>query len=219
MVVVTGDLVDRGTVAEYRVLRDLIDRVPLPLYLLPGNHDDSQAFLEVFCGSRFVADGDLTHYCVEPTDLTLICLDSSVAGSPGGTLSSEQLGFTDDVLTRRPDVPALVALHHPPVNLGMPFLDSMGLANGSELVEVLDRHRNVVRVLAGHVHRPVVAPMSSTILVTAASTHLASGLVLDDAIPNYAPEPTTFQLHVQTGRSWVTHTVSVSHAASPLVCF
>lgn len=89
MVVITGDLVDRGTVAEYRVLRDLIERAPSPLYLLPGNHDDPQAFLEVFHGSRFVADGDLTHYCVEATDLTLICLDSSVAGSPGPACQAE----------------------------------------------------------------------------------------------------------------------------------
>lgn len=217
--VITGDLVDRGTRAEYQALYELVDRFPSQLYLVLGNHDDPNAFLEVFGGTRFVAHGASTHFCVERDDLTLVCLDSSVAGSAGGRLTDEQLNFVDEVLSRRPEVTAFLALHHPPVDLGMPFLDGMRLMNGDELVAILDRHQNVVRVLAGHVHRPVIAPMSATILATAASTHLASGLALNADVPHYVAEPTSFLLHVDSGGRWITHTISVSHAASAVVCF
>jgi 3',5'-cyclic-AMP phosphodiesterase len=43
-------------------------------------------------------------------------------------------------------------VHHPPIAVGIPFLDRMGLADGDELAGVLSGHRNVARVLAGHVH-------------------------------------------------------------------
>lgn len=217
--IITGDLVDRGSRAEYEALYELIHRFPSPLYLVPGNHDDPSVFLEVFGGTRFVEHGVLTHFCVERDDLTLVCLDSSVVGSAGGRLTDEQLSFVDETLSRRPETPAFVALHHPPVDLGMPFLDNMRLSNGDELGAILDRHRNVVRVLAGHVHRPVIAPMSSTILTTAASTHLASGLALDADVPHYVAEPTSFLLHVESGGRWITHTVSASHTASTVACF
>lgn len=217
--VITGDLVDRGTLAEYQALYELVERFPSPLDLVPGNHDDPNVFLEVFGGTRFVAHGARTHFCVERADLTLVCLDSSVVASATGRLTDEQLNFVDEALSRRPEVPAFLALHHPPVDLGMPFLDGMRLTNGDELVAILDRHKNVVRVLAGHVHRPVIAPMSCTILATAASTHLASALALNVDVPHYVAEPTSFLLHVESGGRWITHTISASHTAFAIACF
>lgn len=95
----------------------------------------------------------------------------------------------------------------------------MRLDDGQELAEVLAQHGNVARVLAGHVHRPITAAFAGSILFTAPSTHLQSGLVLREGIPNYVPEPTSFLLHVISDRTCVTHSVPVSHAAAPLVNF
>ena len=39
-IVMTGDLCDFGRAAEYEHLRALIEPLRIPLYLLPGNHDD-----------------------------------------------------------------------------------------------------------------------------------------------------------------------------------
>ncbi|QDQ10641.1 phosphodiesterase [Streptomyces spectabilis] len=218
-VVITGDLVDRGTPEEYRVLREVIGRFPLPLHLVAGNHDDPKALLAEFAGTRFLGDEAQAHYAVDYPAFTLVVLDSTVPHSPGGHLGVSQLEWLDGILARRPETPAVVCLHHPPIAVGIPFLDGMRLDDGEGLATALGRHGNIARVLAGHVHRPVTAAFAGSTLTTAPSTHLQSGLALNDGVPNHLPEPTSFLLHVCSDLAWVTHTVPVSHAVAPIACF
>ena len=197
-VVITGDLVEHGTAEEYRVLREVIDRFPLPLHLVAGNHDDPAALAAEFGGP--------TRYAVELPDCTLVVLDSAA-----GRLGDAQLAWLDNILGTGP---AIVCLHHPPIPVGIPFLDRQRLADGEELAEVIGKH-DVRRVLAGHVHRHVTAAFAGTVLTTAPSTYLQSGLAMNGSIPDYLPEPTGFLLHLDG----TTHTVPVSHAAGTVSCY
>ena len=217
LVVITGDLADNGQPGAYADLHAVLDRCPIPVHLTTGNHDLPAALVAEFGGTRYLADGRSAHYAVEYPQATLIAADSNVAGSPGGRLGPEQLAWIDSVLAARPGVPAFVALHHPPVPVGIPFLDDMRLADGPELGAVLVKHPHVVRVLAGHVHRVVTASFAGTLMTTAPSLYRQLGLRLhDDAPPGYLDEPTAFLLHILTGADCVTHTVPVSHAGATL---
>jgi 3',5'-cyclic-AMP phosphodiesterase len=218
-VVITGDLVDRGRPEEYQALHEIIGRFPLPLHLVPGNHDDPEALLGEFAGTRFVGDAARPYYSVEYSEFTLIALNSMVPGAPGGALGAAQLEWLDATLARRPDASAIVCLHHPPVAIGIPFLDGMRLSDGEKLSAVLEGHGNVARVLAGHVHRNITAPFAGSMLTIAPSTFMQSGLRLHDGLPNYVPEPTSFLLHLRGDSYWITHTVAVSHAAAPVARF
>ncbi|WP_431869927.1 phosphodiesterase [Nocardiopsis eucommiae] len=215
-VVISGDLADLGAPEEYDLLREIVDGFPLPLFLATGNHDDRENLVAAFGGGEHLGGGESAHYLVEYPELTLVVLDSLVPGAPGGLLGSEQLDWLDTVLDRRPEVPALVCVHHPPVPLGLPFQDGMRLDDGAELEAVVAHHPNVARVLAGHVHRQTATGFGGSVLSTAPSTYLQSPLQRDsDGPPGFAPEPTAFLLHQQTDHGWVTHTVQVNHVVNP----
>ena len=216
-VVVTGDLAELGTAEEYAAFGAILDRCPVPVHVTTGNHDDAAALVEAFGGTERLGGTHAARYAVDYPEATIVALDSAVPGQAGGRLGSRQLEWLDATLAARPDVPAFVALHHPPVAVGIQFLDDMRLEDGPALARVLARHPHVARVLAGHVHRTVVAPFASTLLTVAPSTYRQSHLRLHDAAPpGYLAEPTGMLLHIVDGPDCVTHAVAVSHAGAPL---
>ncbi|UGT61721.1 phosphodiesterase [Nocardia asteroides] len=219
-VVITGDLVEYGQRAAYAQLRELIARFPLPLHLVVGNHDDPGAVRETFAGTVALGGGAETHYVVDHPALSVAVLDSRQPGGPSGLVGERQLHWLDRVLAERAAASVFVGVHHPPVPVGIPFLDAMGLADADALGAVLGRHRNVVRVLAGHVHRAVSAPFAGTQVSIAPSTHRQSSLTLSaDRQMGYLAEPPAFLLHVGTGAGVATHTLPITEAGALIGAF
>lgn len=225
-VVITGDLVNTGRPDEYAALLEIIGAFPLPLHLVTGNHDNVAALLDAVPGGPLVGgppvgglDGRVTYRVAYP-EATIIVLDSHIPGDNAGRLGAEQLAWLDQTLSERPQVPAVICLHHPPVPVGIPFMDDMRLLDGAALAAVVGRHRNVARVLAGHLHRAVSAGFAGSVLSVAPSTYRQIDLGLrPDAPPGYLAEPTGFLLHRLAGTDCVTHTVAVSHAGAQLGAF
>jgi Icc protein len=215
-VVITGDLADRGDPGSYAQLAQLLERYPLPVHLTTGNHDDRAALESAFGGTPHL--GDRCRDVVDG-DATLVVLDS-LDDRPGtdhvsGWLGEEQLAWLDDVLQTRRDRPAVLALHHPPAPIGVPFLDAMRLRDADALAAVVARNPQVVRVLAGHVHRPVTTGFAGTTVTTAPSTFRQSTLTLRAGAPmGYLDEPTAFLLHLVDDGGCISHVVPVSHAGA-----
>ena len=213
--VITGDLADTGHPDEYAALRDILRKCPVPVHLLPGNHDDPGALIARFGDTPFLGNGVSPSYTVEYPEATLVVASSWVEGSPAGLLGPDQLGWIDRALGARPAVAAFVCLHHPPVPVGIPFLDGMILDDAAALADVLRGHPHVVRVLAGHVHRDASALFAGTLMTTAPSTFRQAALRMHDAAPpGYVAEPAGFLLHVLDGGTCVTHSVTASHTAA-----
>src|SRR5215470_16816522 len=166
---------------------------------------DPAALIARFGDTPYLGNGVSPSYAVEYPQATLVIANSWVQGSPAGCLGPAQLAWIDRTLGARRDMPALVCLHHPPVPVGIPFLDGMILDDAAELAEVVTRHPHVVRVLAGHVHRDTSALFAGTLTTTAPSTYRQAALRLHDAEPpGYVADPTGFLLHILDGTRCVT---------------
>jgi 3',5'-cyclic AMP phosphodiesterase CpdA len=195
-VLITGDLVDTGKQEDYEAFLDIAEGFPVPIHLAAGNHDDAETMVSVF--------GD-------HADARIVMLDSSLPGSPAGHLGAAQLEWLDSALAARPEVPALVCLHHPPIDIGMAFLDSINLDNPEALRTVLARHSHVQRIFTGHVHRAITADFAGIPLSIAPSTFRQAVLDLANQRPTgYVYETPGFLLHQVTAAGCITHLVLIT---------
>ena len=96
-IVITGDLADTGHPEEYAALHAILRRCPVPVHLMPGNHDDPDALIARFGDTPFLGDGLSTKYAVEYPEATIIVADSWMP-DPAGELGPDQLSWIDRTL-------------------------------------------------------------------------------------------------------------------------
>ena len=211
---VSGDLVEHGSDAEYEVARELLERLGTALHVLPGNHDRRDGLRRHF-GAPGSGD-DPIRYAADLGPLRLVALDTLRPGSDAGELDAEQLAWLDSELARAPATPTLLAMHHPPVTIGIPALDAIGLPEGQRaaLAELVARHPQVQRITAGHVHRVTTAELAGRPVMTMPSTYLQSRLELEADVAGLADDPPGFALHVVAGGEIVTHFQLLPRAAT-----
>jgi len=90
--VITGDLADLGRAAEYRHLARLLSPLAtMPVYLMPGNHDDRTALREAFPDHAYLGRDEFIQYAVDLPGLRLLCLDTTVPGMSHGALCARRL--------------------------------------------------------------------------------------------------------------------------------
>jgi len=219
-VIVTGDLVDRGTREEYAHLKALLAKLELPYYLLVGNHDARDALRDAFPErAELRAGGAFVQYAFDVGALRVIALDSVAPGQSAGTLCDERIDWLAAQLDAARGRPVVIALHHPPFDCGIAHMDAIRLArDASTRVEALvARHPNVERVICGHVHRPMFARFGGTIASAVPSP--AHQVTLDlraDGPSAFSLEPPAFALHRYDPRSGVvTHHAYVDGADGP----
>ena len=216
-VIATGDLVDRGSVEEYRHLRDLLAPLGLPVYLIPGNHDRRDSLRAVFGDQAWMPDSGFVQYAVEAGPLRLVGLDTLVEGKGYGALCGERLDWLEARLGES-DRPTIVFMHHPPFACGIHAFDTMRLNEGEErLAEIVGRHRHVERVLCGHVHRAIQRRWAGTLAAVAPSTAHQGTLDLRDGAPlSLTMEPPGVMLHFWTPQmGLVSHTSAVGTWRGP----
>jgi Icc protein len=200
VVLVTGDLVERGEAEEYARLRSILDRLTMPVYVIPGNHDSRENLTRAFADRGYLPLQGFLHYTVEEWPVRLIGLDTNIPGAPGGRLCAERLAWLDARLTEAPERPTLVFMHHPPFVTGMLAMDAMGLDGGAALAEVIRRHPQVERVVCGHVHRPMTRRFAGTVASTSPATAHQLALVLAPAQHlAVVMEPPACTLHLWLG--------------------
>src|SRR5215467_11529752 len=169
VVLATGDLGDAGVVEEYEALARLLAPLPMPVYLIPGNHDAREPLRKVFGHHRYLPPAGFMHYVVEDHPVRLIGLDTLVPGQGGGTLDAESIGWLDARLGEAPARPTVIFMHHPPFATGIERMDRQALANAEAFGKVVTRHAQIEAIVCGHLHRSIYRRWCGTVVTTAPS--------------------------------------------------
>ena len=210
VVLMTGDLVDGGKPEEYAHLRRLIAPLPMPVYVIPGNHDAREALRTAFADQGYFPASGFLQYTVDNLPIRLIALDTLVEGKGYGALCQERLAWLEARLAEQTDRPAMLFMHHPPFECGIDAFDHARLQEGDDrLAELVRKSGNVERAVCGHVHRPIQVRWAGTMASIAPSTAHQATLDLHDGAPlSMMMEPPAIALH-----QWRPNTGLVTHVS------
>jgi 3',5'-cyclic AMP phosphodiesterase CpdA len=208
-VLLTGDVADEPAFEVYERAHRMIASLGLPIHAIPGNHDDRDLLAMTFAG-REGATGAPVHVLTYVGPLRLIGCDTTVPGSPGGALGPDQLRWLDRTLSDEPARPTLLALHHPPIAVGLVAMDEMGLdaADAARLESLLEAHPQVQAITCGHVHRTAMTTFAGRPVLLCPSTNstLRLDLRAEEGLPlKFDEQPLGFAVHALRDGRLVSH--------------
>jgi 3',5'-cyclic-AMP phosphodiesterase len=218
VVLITGDCVNGGSMSEYQRFRALIRPLTMPVYVIPGNHDDRVHLQALFGPQGSTPLAGFVQYVVNTWPVRLIALDTNVPGKGEGYLCAERLAWLEQRLAEAPERPTLIFMHHPPFPTGLAPFDQIGLTNADMLGAVIARHPQVERIVAGHVHSTMLRRFHGTLAMTCPSTiyqmfpdlHRPAGL-------SVIMEPPACLLHVwRESTGMITHTNLIGEYGRPV---
>ena len=207
-VVVTGDLAEHASTAEYARVAELLAPLPMPVHVIPGNHDERDALRAQFPSPP----GERVQYSVDVGPLRLVACDTLVPGEIPGTLD---LAWLESQLAADAGRPVILAMHHPPLGIGQPVLDDAGLpeADRRALAELLRAFPAVRRVIAGHYHRTAFGVLAGCGVAVAPSVHLQARLEIGGDDFELVREPPAIALHLARDGEVVSHVQPVTARA------
>lgn len=218
LVMLSGDVVDEGSTAEYEMAREILAALQIPWVAIPGNHDEREAFRASFADHAWLPEAGPLHFAIgNRGPVRLIGLDVTVPGQHHGLFDDAAANWLQNNLAHEPSRPTLIMMHQPPIATRIPYLDAYGCRNGHELAELIRRFPSIERIACGHVHRFMLTRFGGTTLCTAPSTTTAIALRLaDDAEPASYIEPPGLLLHHWTpDAGLVTHFVPIGTFPGP----
>lgn len=214
LLLISGDLSDRGSDAEYAYLAQALAPLSCPVALMPGNHDRREALRAAFPAQGWAGEGEAPcHRRLDVASGTLLLLDTVVPGQEHGQVDDAALDWLEAACPTR--ARTLLVMHHPPFSIGVAGMDAIACRGAAALNAWLVRRPNVEAVLCGHVHRFVATSFAGRPALTAPSPAHQIALDLDGPAADLAftLEPGAFLLHLWApGSPLTTHCVPCATA-------
>lgn len=203
---VTGDIADEGSRTEYSEAYRVLES-PLPMLITAGNHDDRANFSAEFTGT---AATTAINSSLLVDDVLLLSVDSSVPGCSGGYLDDATLTWMSGQIDAAPaHTRVLVAFHHPPVTLGMAFMDSIRQLGEDRLAELVGRYPSIVGFVCGHAHSACVTQFADRPLCVAPGVASTLNLPFEGTEIIARGQPPGIAFHMIDGDRLITHFRSV----------
>jgi Icc protein len=211
LVLLSGDLTNFGEPANYTRLASVIADQPFPVHLMVGNWDRRDV-LSATIPETQVNDGFVQFEAALP-GLRLLAIDTTEPGRHGGAFCTARAAWLGARLDADPATPVVIAMHHPPVETGIQWLDSGANEPWIKRFAAAIGGRPQVRaIIAGHIHRPIFTMFAGVPLVVCPSSapHVELDLSpLDPDVPDGRPlvvdDPAGYALHRWDGQRLISH--------------
>ena len=196
LVLLTGDLTEHGSATEWAELQDRLLSLRIAWVAIRGNHD--------------LRIADLAgHRAMDAGPLRLVLVDSA-----SEDFGPDDAAWLDAELSANAGRRTIVAIHHPPFETGIWWMDRLGMRGTERFEAVVRRHPHVVQVLCGHIHRLIQTQWGGCPVWVCPSTAVTIAVDLDPAHePAHSAEGPSFSLHTYTDIGVVSHVVPVGPAA------
>ncbi len=145
LIVHTGDLCfDLPDPKIYTWIKAKLNATGIPFEVIAGNHDDSGMISE--CFGRTLLNTEY-YFSMQFGGHQLIFLDTATA-----SMSQAQYEWLKSTLTHI-SAPVIIFMHHPPIKVGIPFIDNRYAFLGSEqFCEITDNFPSGLELFCGHYH-------------------------------------------------------------------
>jgi len=144
----SGDLSQDGSDSAYLRLGDMFKEFEVPVYYVPGNHDNAKQMQHSYPYETIFND---KHIILKTWHIIL--LNSQIPEKVPGYLDESQLRHLKHCLTSYPEHHAMIVFHHQPLPVGSQWLDKLGLTNADEFWQTIANHPTVKGIFFGHVHQ------------------------------------------------------------------
>jgi 3',5'-cyclic AMP phosphodiesterase CpdA len=218
IVILSGDIVDKGEAAEYEMAREILAAIDMPLRVIPGNHDEREAFRTAFADHAYLPTSGPHSYTIgDMGPVRIVALDVTIPGAHHGIIDAERATWLENTLAEEPERPTLIVMHQPPFDTGIPYMDPYSCRNGTRMAEIVSRYPKVERIVCGHMHRAMQIRFGGTLLCTAPSTTTTIALQLDRAATDatYLEPPALLLHHWKPDTGLITHHVMIGDFPGP----
>ena len=180
--VIGGDLCSTtGDRTTYEWVKLQLDKLPLPYYVISGNHDDSATIADVFRLKHDLHQNEV-YYALPLEGYPALFLDSAK-----GAFSAEQWTWLRDYFKALRDTNVVVFMHHPPLPADVTFMDAhYPFRQSEEFIELVRDLPCHVTVVCGHYHVEKVVQRGNLLtLLTPSTFYQMKQNTLQFAVDNY----------------------------------
>lgn len=198
VILATGDLAQDESREAYQHMTDSFNGLSVPYHCIPGNHDNPTLMQKCIPGH---SGGINRKILFEHWQIVL--LSSHKPEHVEGYLNEETLAFLNQALASHPNHHTLIGMHHPTVQLGSRWIDSLAIENPEAFFSVVQSHQNVRAVIWGHAHQEFDQQRDGIRLLGTPSTCFqfkpnVEQFALDDQFPGYRSLTLHKDGHIET---------------------
>ncbi len=181
---ITGDLSDDGSISSYKILKENLDNLPIPYFIIPGNHDNREKMSTIFENHKYLNKRikNRIFHSFTVHNIKIILLDSLTDGEPNGSLPKDVLNAIEQELSTGNK--SLIFLHHPPFPTGIGFMDKQPFHSANDFLTTLNKNSsNILNVGCGHIHRAMFINKGGINFTISPSTAMQLDLNLNEDAP------------------------------------